>query len=440
MKKLFLLLSLGCLFAIFQTSCVNDDDYSVPTIVDPSIDIEPNITLAGVKQMYTGSLIEFGADSELIFEAYVVSSDESGNIYKTIYLQDDPTDPTEGITISVDATDTYVKYNVGRKVYVKLAGLYMNSLNGVLTIGGLNGSDVGRISEFTYEDHLVRSPETMTVTPKEVTSADFSPALHGILIKLNDRQLIESELGSAYANYDNTFSVNRTIVSCSGGENIVMRNSGFASFKSETFPEGRGSVVAIFSAFNSTNQLFIRGTQDVQFTENRCDPLFSEDFSDVVNNEAINLPGWLNFTQAGSRNWNGGEFNDVKYAKFSPFNSGEAENIGWLITPAIDLSSTTSPILTFETATAFAVDGFQPLEVLVSTDFDGTEAGVETATWTALSADLAGPGNANYEIVPSGEVNLSGHISNTVYIAYRYTGSTSQAPLVQVYNIKILEQ
>ncbi|WP_196885685.1 DUF5689 domain-containing protein [Aureivirga sp. CE67] len=442
MKKLFLLLSIGCLLAVFQTSCVNDDDYSIPNIVDPSIDIKPNITLDGVKQMYTGSLIEFGADSDLIFEAYVVSSDETGNIYKVMYLQDDPTDPTQGIAISIDATNTYVKYNVGRKVYVKLAGLYMNALNGVLTIGGLNGSNVGRISEFTYEDHLVRTPETMMVTPKLITSADFSPAIHSMLVKLEDYQLIETQLGDAYANYDNTFSVNRTLVSCSGGENVVMRNSGFATFKSQTFPEGRGSVVAVFSAYNSTNQLFIRSTEDVQFEGTRCKALFEENFSSVTDNQKIELPGWINFTQAGTRDWNGGEFNDDKYAKFSPFGANEPENIGWLITPAIDLNETTDPLLTFESATAYPVDGFQPLEILVSTDFDGTEAGIPNATWNVLNATLAGPGNSNFEVVPSGEVSLASNISDQVYIAYRYTGNSAdnQSPLMQIYNIKVFEK
>jgi hypothetical protein len=58
-------------------------------------------------------------------EGYVSSTDETGNIYKTIYIQDDPTNPTEGLTVSVDAVSTYTKFPQGSKVYIDIEGLHL---------------------------------------------------------------------------------------------------------------------------------------------------------------------------------------------------------------------------------------------------------------------------------------------------------------------------
>ena len=44
--------------------------------------------------------------TDAVIEGYVSSSDQSGNIYKTIYIQDDPTNPTQGFVLSVDAVGT----------------------------------------------------------------------------------------------------------------------------------------------------------------------------------------------------------------------------------------------------------------------------------------------------------------------------------------------
>ena len=62
-------------------------------------------------------------DTDVVIEGYVVSSDKSGNIYKSISIQDKYENPTAAIKIAVDQTDLYTKYNVGRKVYVNLKGL-----------------------------------------------------------------------------------------------------------------------------------------------------------------------------------------------------------------------------------------------------------------------------------------------------------------------------
>ncbi|NQV78444.1 MAG: hypothetical protein HQ490_08845, partial [Lutibacter sp.] len=112
------------LFLLVTTflGCVKDQNFSTPTVdcVEPEITVTN--TIQQVKDMYT-----FGGatviDTDVIIEGYVVSSDKSGNIYKTLSIQDKPENPTSAIKISIDETNMYTKYDVGRKIYVKLKGL-----------------------------------------------------------------------------------------------------------------------------------------------------------------------------------------------------------------------------------------------------------------------------------------------------------------------------
>ena len=91
MKFLPLTLLFIAVFAVI--SCVQDDDYDIPTVEVTEPNIESNTTISIIKSMYTSSLVDFTAASnggELIMEGYVVSNDEAGNFYKVLILQDAP--------------------------------------------------------------------------------------------------------------------------------------------------------------------------------------------------------------------------------------------------------------------------------------------------------------------------------------------------------------
>jgi hypothetical protein len=169
--------------------------------------------------------------------------------------------------------------------------------------------------------------------------------------------------------------------------------------------------------------------------------IFSEGFSpespDFNFNGNFNFPGWINFAETGTRVWTEREFNDDGYIQFNPFGSGQASNIGWAITPAIDLDSTENEALSFTSATNFVDNPANKLEVLISSDFDGTN--VLSATWTILEATVANETTNGYVYIPSGEIDLSSY-SGTVHIAFRVTGDGSTLDgLFQVDKIKVYE-
>ncbi len=153
----------------------------------------------------------------------------------------------------------------------------------------------------------------------------------------------------------------------------------------------------------------------------------------------VELTGWVNHnasssTPVSSRLWHARTFDNNIYAEFSSFYSVTGTNDeAWLITPAIDLTGTTGEALSFSTKTRFA-NGY-PLTAFVSTDYDGTTAGIATATWTSLP--FTAP-TANDVFVSSGAIDISAYESDNVRIAFKYTGSRAGVTTtLQLDNIKI---
>ena len=125
--------------------CVHDDKYNDPDLTGyQCLDITPNaentlITYKKVKELYKITNGEktyvFPENSTDYIEGYVSSSDETGNIYKTIYIQNALENPTEGFVLSVDAVSTYTRFPQGSKVYIKLKGLAVGTYGELIQLG-----------------------------------------------------------------------------------------------------------------------------------------------------------------------------------------------------------------------------------------------------------------------------------------------------------------
>lgn len=166
---------------------------------------------------------------------------------------------------------------------------------------------------------------------------------------------------------------------------------------------------------------------------------YSEDFGTVdpdTGAYSFSLADWTVFAEAGTKNWFINDFGGNVYMEFSSFGSGNPSNIGWLITPAINVDQTKLKRLIFQSAQHHATSLDNKFEVLVSTNFDGTN--VLAADWDLKSFRLPPYLNANnYDFYNSGVVDLSAY-SGEIYVAFRVKGnSTAQTGGFQIDNIKI---
>lgn len=415
-------------------ACTNDSDYDTPTIVQTEPDVEVNTTISIVKAMDAGSVVDFSDQGpNLIFEGYVVSNDEAGNFYKTLVIQDKAENPTAAIQIDIDETTLYDLYKPGQKIYVNLSdpslpALGMEEQNGVLHIGYISGSSVGRIPQSVYTKYIFRSTEVATLVPRVITPSQYDDSLINMLVQIDNMQLSSDEVGSPYANADDTYTVNRYLKNCEDDTETIIRNSGYATFKSYEFPTGMGSIVAVFSKYNSDYQLFIRDTDDVSFDGSRCDPLFEDSFADG------NLVNWTTYSVTGSQQWTYSSYgnpNDSAY--FTGYSGGNQVNEDWLISKAIDLSGVTTATLSFDNVKRYAGNA---LQLFMCTDYAGGNPNT-SGTWVALTANWDTDTTSWYTWADSGDIDVSAAAGSTLFIAFKYTSTTSAAAAYELDNVKV---
>lgn len=276
MKKYssFLKFFLIAIFAFLFTGCVHDDKYDTPNLDGYQCqDLTATMSIAQVKALHTNKRYVFPSTSTDVMEGYVSSTDETGNIYKTIYIQDKPVNPTQGFTISVDAVSTYTKYPQGSKIYIKLSNLALGTYGGLVQLGIedekaiASGTDaISRIPEKVVPTKIFRSCTIREeIVPKEMTLSQMTSSstdLLGALIQVNDAEFDSKVLCSNFAP-DGT-SIDKQINDpTTSSSTRVVRNSGYASFANQILPAGKGKLIGVYSKFNSTYQLYINKIEDV---------------------------------------------------------------------------------------------------------------------------------------------------------------------------------
>jgi len=428
---------------VVATSCVKDDDFDIPNL---NVE-EPNINPADIIEIgaVAGELAQSGEDQVTFSETgkfmvgYVISSDEGGNFFKQLILQDKPENPTVGIKLLIDVSPLFVTYEVGRKVFIKLDGLTVGTSNGVLALGVRGGIRPERIPFPNREEHIIRSSEVATIVPKPLTIEQFSTANTNLLIRLSDMQFNRNELSKTFAaEPGDQFDGERIIESCANEASVILSTSTFASFKGVTVPAGRGTIDAILTRdfFDEFYTIYLNDPTTLNFdSPERCDPdiigcdgpfggpdtLFSENFESISNiNELTN---WVNINvSGGNTRFVLGNFSGNNYAQISGFNTGENEIEAWFVSPELNFNSFTRHQLDLDIEAAF--DNGKILTVFITNNYTGD---VTTTDWQLLDVEVpTGPSSGFGGFQAVGPVNLSCFEGN-VRIAFRYQGSDPSA-------------
>lgn len=422
-----------CLFALLSLLlfCNCNEDVAIPKLECTQPDFTVNRTVEDVLKTATITATKYVYDD--VIEAYVVSSDENGNFFKTIYLQTLATEnkPAIGFSVSVDASNTYVDYRVGNKVYIKLKDQFTDLFYGGTRIGSLyegnsGAASVGRISQNDYKNVLHASC-TMLDEDKLVNPVSIEQALNesnlNTLIELSGVQFTEAAFGRHYFEEANNVggATNWNLRDKSGNQ-IIFRTSSFADFSASLVPEGSGKVRGILTKYGSDYQLMVRSEKDVVMSGKTNIPFFTEDFQTVSNNVNFALPGWSNIVEKASKLWRTMVSAGNGYAEFNTTSTTAAQNIAWLVSPKINLTNYKNTVLSFRSAQHdLKVDSpLNTLEVYISTNFDGSN--VTKAKWIKLDAKVPSLSTRTREFISSGGIDLSAYSGN-INIAFKYIGS-----------------
>lgn len=160
-----------------------------------------------------------------------------------------------------------------------------------------------------------------------------------------------------------------------------------------------------------------------------------KDFNDL----SLTSGGWTTQIIIDTTNWFVDSFGGDDFVKVTNYsNSQNVPSNTWLISPAVDLSSATQPMLSFETIMKWPGSA---LVLHISTDYNGTSNPTQQGTWTDITAlAIWDVDNTTWgSWTPSGDVDLTSYISSTTYIAYEYLGSANSGSTWEIDNIKITE-
>ncbi|MDE6109251.1 MAG: hypothetical protein K2F72_03070, partial [Muribaculaceae bacterium] len=254
--------------ALGFTAC--QDDFDTPNLPVPVATIEANITIADLKAEfwqeetnYATTIAARPDGSHYIIKGRVVSSDEAGNVFKSLVIDDG----TAALPFSINRYNLYLDYRRGQEVVVDLTGMDIGKYNGYMQVGMKEFYEAGNAWEvsfmapetFTRGAQLNGLPDLALVDTLQINSFDQLPATpaglqqyQGRLVRFNNVEWQNAGIDT-YSTYHSS-GVSQNIVDANGAT-LAARTSGYSNFWNLTLPEGRGDVVCILGYYGSAWQL-----------------------------------------------------------------------------------------------------------------------------------------------------------------------------------------
>lgn len=460
-KQYFKTAFVAALAAITLSSCVDKDEWDTPPINCNNKFDAPNTTLADFKAMApaTGYVL---ITEDKIFDAYVISSDENGNFYKTISFQDKAENPTAGLQMEVDRASNYADFPVGSHIRINAKGLRLGLDRGAVKIGSVDPNfAIGRIPGALFSRYISavcegNGADIVTIKPLELPnlSSAAQDKYINMLVTVKDVQFSIGEIypvNKSYIDYVGGAGVDSDRkIEDKTGYSTTLRSSGFASYGSTLLPKGSGNLTFVVSKYNQNYQMLIRGLSDVQIpaTGTRFDPTPPKGGIDITYPATLleNFEGfsgtnqevfgqYINDPVLGSRYWQLKSFGGNQYIQLTAFNANGPVDTYFIV----PVTFTAGKKLSFDVK--MGQDNGSVLKVYTSTDY--TPLGdLTTATLNDISSSFTipkGPASGYMDnFVSAGTYELPAAINGKGFVMFRYTGNSSGVTsTIQIDNIKV---
>lgn len=278
MKRFNYYLSL-MLLLVFTAAC--NDEFDQPPMVIPTAEHTPNMTIAEFKAKYWQDAVNYidTVKEDIVIHGWVTSSDESGNIYKSLYIMDES---GAGINISINQNSLYNNYRLGQEIVIPMKDYFVGKYNGQQQLGYPAWYASGSVWEATFLPQAMWEsmvelnglPNLSKIDTLDVSISDFQGKTdaetllkyQGRLVRISGVHFTEANGKTTYAEASAT--TNRTIADEDGNQ-LVVRNSNYADFRADTLPEGDVDVVGLLSFYatrqnsSGTWQFYLRDANDV---------------------------------------------------------------------------------------------------------------------------------------------------------------------------------
>jgi len=439
------------------SSCVNDT-YDTPKFDDC---VDPGLTKTKeVAQIYAVAINPVATPPSVIpntptyaaddiIEAYVVSSDEGGNFYKSMYFQ--PTDGSKGFNLSIDEVNLYAKnFQPGKKVFLKLKGLaYGNPTDfGVGLVFGAPPTeqyDVDRLPTLEYPKHLVASCNSVSedeiVHKITIAQAVSGAAFLNTLVEIDNVQFTDESAGGTYDsnredNYDSSIFITN------GTTNLTVRTSRFANFAGYKVPTGKGKIRGVLTKYNSTYQIIMRTERDANMPNPRVDytpalvgansgvfpSTVNETFESYTTSPAqTNFPNYINDAAIGSRYWDTRTFSSNKYIQVTSFGSGGA-NKSYFFVP---VNMTAANNFSFKSNMGFWNGAVLKVYYVLATNYTAGGA-IDVSKMTDITSNFTIPttptSGYGTSFTSSGVYAIPASVTGNGYFVFEYSGNAAASP------------
>lgn len=445
--KLFNKISLLFLSSLVFAAC--ERDYDAPPLNEPQYDgPAANTTIKELRDMGAAVTEDtpYLIDEEKVMKAVVTANDESGNIFKKIYLQDE----AGAIEMEVDQNSVYNYYPVGQTVYIDLKGLSLSMYGDELQLGHPDGY-LYRTPWEEFQAHVAKdgwaNPENavpMVLDDISKVNADVDQykfklvKFTGVTFQNGGKNTFAPESDYGEENITDSY-----------GNTIMVRTSSYADFAANQLPEGKGNVTGILGRFRGSWQLTIRTADDVaDFTETPGgdeggdetpeqpeqpeEPvtILEESFGKESGQGAFTIED-IQLPQGSDYVWKASNYNETYYMMASAFvNGANRESESRLVSPVLDLTGKSDIILTFDhTFKTFGDDTHLEHLKLEVKEEGGSE-------WTEVGIPNYSTGK-DYKFVASGEIKLDAYTGKKIQFAFYYKSSDDNALIWQIQNVKV---
>lgn len=303
--KRFNLFFNALLLMILAVSC--NEDFDTPPMVVPHAEHQANMTIAEFKAKYWQDGRNFidTCKEDTYIHGWVTSSDEEGNIYKHLYIQDE----TGGLGISIDANSICNTYRVGQEIVISMKDFWIGKYNGEYLIGkpewyaAQSVWEAGRMTLDQFKEHaeLNGLPNLDKIEPVEIeigdvvghSDAETQLKYQGQFVIIRN---VEWEGADGELTYSESASSTTRNIKDEEGNVLGVNNSNYANFRGDPLPVGKGDVQGILYMTGSDKWgLYLRDTKDCVGFDNDTKGYITDPWSvsEAIELQNSGKKGWV---------------------------------------------------------------------------------------------------------------------------------------------------
>lgn len=268
---------------------------------------DSNLTMEELLQQTNPGIQLVSSEKNAVLRLTVIANDRTKNFSKELVLS--PSNSHVGISVLIDREELFKDFEIGREVLLNLKSLYLQRNDNFLRTGIWNGGAIAPIQDDEVHKYLFPLSAMSDLEPFDTPAEELEQENYeNRWIRFKNYQLIDEELGLAFAFFSGTDTADRNFIQCDSGETLLLRTSGEANFAHREIPVGELELSGIYQrgVFKIQNfqDVLVVGERKECFQETK--PIFFSQIADPLNDfraryislynaseESISLSGWV---------------------------------------------------------------------------------------------------------------------------------------------------